>query len=277
MLLAIDIGNTNINFGIFSATRIGGCANSCGAKNYGEKDNKIIKRFDIPTKDYAGLKLSALLGKIDITDSIICSVVPNTTKILEKGLKKILVKPPYIIGKDIKVPIKNLYRKPKQVGDDRLVNAYAGIMLYGAPLIAVDFGTAVTFDVVSKNKEYLGGMILPGLGISLDALNQRTALLPMVKLEEPREFIGRDTRSSMLSGIVYGFAALTDGLVVRIKNKIGKEAKIIGTGGNIGLIGKYCQQLDKIDRDLTLKGLSLIYRNFLGPSLKDRKGLSFKD
>ena len=244
VLLAIDIGNTNISFGVFQG-------------------NKIIRRFSIPTKAYRLKSLKNKLGRITISDAIICSVVPAVSKIMEKDLEKLLGKQPYIIGKGIKVPINNLYLKPKQVGQDRLVNAYAGIKLYGVPLIAVDFGTAVTFDVVSRNKEYLGGMILPGLGISLDALNQRTALLPKIKLEEPKEFIGRDTKGSMLSGIVYGFAALTDDLVIRIKKKIGKNAKVIGTGGNIDLIGKYCRQIDKIDRDLTFKGLNFIYRNFL--------------
>jgi type III pantothenate kinase len=157
------------------------------------------------------------------------------------------------------VPIKNLYRKPYQVGQDRLVNAYAGLKLYGAPLIVVDFGTAVTFDVVSRNNEYLGGMILPGLGISLDVLADRAALLPNIKLDKPKEFIGRDTKNSMLSGIVYGFAALTDYLAARIKNKIGKNAKVIGTGGDIGLASKYCEGINKIDKDLIQKGLNLIY------------------
>ena len=253
MLLAIDIGNTNINFGAV-------------------KGKKIIKKFAIPTKDYHPRKLKNQLNKLDMDNSIFCSVVPDVTKILEKDLKKLLGKQPYIIGKGIKVPINNLYLKPKQVGQDRLVNAYAGVKFYGAPLIAVDFGTAVTFDVVSGNKEYLGGMILPGLVISLDALNQRTALLPKIKLEEPKEFIGRDTKSSILSGIVYGFAILTDDLVIRIKNKIGKEATVIGTGGNIDLIGKYCRQMDKIDKDLTLKGLNIIfYRNFLDSAAHCRR------
>jgi len=242
MLLAIDIGNTNINVGLFQG-------------------NRLLRRFIIPTKakEYK-LHLQKIIARNNIHDAIICSVVPDVTKILEKDFKKLLGKQPYIIGKGVKVPIKNLYRKPKQVGQDRLVNAYAGVMLYGAPLIAVDFGTAVTFDVVSRKKEYLGGMILPGLGISLDALNQRTALLPKIKLSKPKEFIGRDTKSSMLSGIVYGFVALTDDLVIRIKKKIGKNAKVIGTGGNIDLIGKYCKQIDKTDKDLTLKGLNLVYR-----------------
>jgi len=241
MLLAIDIGNTNISFGIFLGS-------------------KIIKRFGIPTKNYRLSQLKRLLGRINIDNSIICSVVPKSTVILEKDLRRFLDKSPILVGKDIIVPIKNLYRKPKQVGEDRLVNAYAAVRLYGTPLIIVDFGTAITFDVVSKNKEYLGGMIVPGLQISLDALSERTALLPKTKLNKPKEFIGRDTKNSILSGIVYGFAALTDDLVVRIKNKIGENSKVIATGGNINLIGNYCKQLDRIDRDLTLKGLYFIYK-----------------
>jgi type III pantothenate kinase len=240
VLLAIDIGNTNINFGIFSGT-------------------KIIKRFFIPTKSYRPTAIKNKLARFNIDNIIICSVVPEVTKVLEKDLKKISGKRTFIIGKDIRVPIKNLYQKPKQVGQDRLVNAYAGVKLYGAPLIVIDFGTAITFDVISRNKEYLGGMILPGLEISLDALFQRTALLPKIKLNKPKEFIGRDTRNSMLSGVVYGFASLTDDLAIRIKNKIGKNAKVIATGGNIPLIARYCKRIDKIDRDLTLKGLNFIY------------------
>ncbi len=244
MLLTVDIGNTNINFGIF-------------------KRRKLIQRFLIPTKSYRIKKLKDVLVKYDVTEGIVCSVVPFTTKIVARDLKKLLGKQPYIIGKQIKVPLKNLYRKPKQVGQDRLVNAYAAVKFFAAPLIVVDFGTAITFDVVGKNKAYLGGMILPGLEISLEALAQRTALLPKIKLARPREFIGRDTKNSMLSGIVYGLAALTDDLVRRIKNKIGKNAQVIGTGGNIRLIGKYCKNINKIDSDLTLKGLSLVYQNTL--------------
>jgi type III pantothenate kinase len=242
MLLAIDIGNTNISCGIFQG-------------------NKLTKRFDIPTQDYSLKRISKNLGKIKIGDSIICSVVPNVTKTVKKDLQKLLGKRPYILGKNVKVPMKNLYRQPRQVGQDRLVNAYAGIRLYGEPLVAVDFGTAITFDAVSKDKEYLGGMILPGLGISRDALYQRTALLPRIKLERPKEFIGRDTRNSMLSGIIYGFAALVDDLAKRIKDKIGRNARVVGTGGNITLIAQYCRAIDKIDRDLTLKGLNLIYKD----------------
>lgn len=239
MLLAIDIGNTNINFGIF-------------------KRRKLIQRFFIPTKSYRIKKLKNVLVKYDVTEGIVCSVVPFATKIVARDLKKLLGKQPYIIGKQIKVPLKNLYRKPKQVGQDRLVNAYAAVKFFAAPLIVVDFGTAITFDVVGKNKAYLGGMILPGLEISLEALAQRTALLPKIKLARPREFIGRDTKNSMLSGIVYGLAALTDDFVERIKAQVGENAKVVATGGNVKLIGQYCKRIDKIDRDLTLKGLKML-------------------
>ncbi|MBI5145072.1 MAG: type III pantothenate kinase [Candidatus Omnitrophica bacterium] len=242
MLLAVDIGNTNINLGLFAA-------------------ETLVKRYTIPTQARSYFPyLEKILAQHKIEAAVICSVVPQATQALAKGLKKVVALRIYNIGKDIEVPLKNLYCRPKQVGQDRLVNAYAGVTLYGSPLIVVDFGTAVTFDIISRKKAYLGGMILPGLNISLDALYQRTALLPKIKLTRPREFIGRDTQNSMLSGIVYGFSSLTDALVVKIKKKIGKEALVIGTGGNIRLMARYAQRLDKIDPDLTLKGLHLIYK-----------------
>jgi type III pantothenate kinase len=255
MLLAIDIGNTNISLGLF----------------YGRR---LLKRYTIPTKEkkyYPRLNKLLRSKKKVIKDIILCSVVPKSSDVLAKGLKKLLGRKPIIIGKSIKVPLKNLYRKPEQVGQDRLVNAYAATALYGAPLVAVDFGTAITFDVISKDEEYLGGMIVPGLGISLEALAEKTALLPKIKLAKPKEFIGGDTRASMLSGIIYGFAALTDVLVSRIKERIGKNALVIGTGGNIALIGKYCRKIDRIDPDLTLKGLNLIARGYF--SMLGMKGL----
>ncbi|HPL82647.1 MAG TPA: type III pantothenate kinase [Candidatus Omnitrophota bacterium] len=239
MLLAVDIGNTNTAFGL-------------------AKNGRIVRAFNIPTNAYTSKELKAKTGSF-ISDAVICSVVPEATRKLKQDLLALTGRKPYIIGKDIKVPIKNLYRKPKQVGQDRLVNAYAAANLYGVPLIAIDFGTAVTFDIISAKKEYLGGMILPGLKISLEALNQRTALLPKIKLEEPESFIGKDTKNSMLSGIVYGFGSLTDELITRIRKVIGRNAIAIATGGNTELISKYCQKINKIDRDLTLKGLSMLY------------------
>jgi len=256
MLLTIDIGNTNISFGIFSATKRGGCANICGGKT-----DKIIKTFDLPSRQYSLNKFREKIGSLEITDILICSVVPKLTNTVSKDLAGTFGKKPLVIGKDARVPIKNCYRNPSQVGQDRLVNAYAGLIFYGAPLIIIDSGTAITFDVISKRKAYLGGLILPGLGISLAALNEKTALLPRIKLRYPKELIGRDTISSILSGVVIGAGALADALSNRIKRKIGENTRVIGTGGSIDLI-KRCSALKiKIDRDLTLKGLNLIYKN----------------
>ncbi len=240
MLLTINVGNTNISFGVFEGV-------------------KLVKKFSMPDKSYNIKSLKSVLGKINVDGCIICSVVPKITVIVEKDLKRFFYIQPYILGKNIEVLIKNSYRNPRQLGQDRLVNAYAGVMLFGAPLIIIDFGTAITFDIVSGQKEYLGGMILPGLSTSLEALSQKTALLPEIRLGKPKEFIGRDAKNGMLSGIVYGLAALTDGLISKIRKEIGKNAKVVGTGGNINLINKYCAKIDKVDIDLTIKGLNFIY------------------
>jgi len=240
MLLAIDIGNTSINFGVF-------------------KGKRLVKKFCIPTIKYNSKRLKVCLAKARIDDAIICSVVPAVSKNLFRDLKKTLSKRPLVLGKDVTLPVKNLYRDPGQVGQDRLVNAFAASSIYGVPLIVVDLGTAVTLDVISKRGEYVGGMILPGLEISLDSLAERTALLPKIKLSKPKELVGRDTKSSINSGIVYGFAALVDDLTQRTKKEVGKQAKVIATGGNIDLIAKYCKNIHKIDKNLTLKGLSLVY------------------
>jgi len=140
-----------------------------------------------------------------------------------------------------------------------LVNAYAASTLYGAPLVIIDSGTAITFDVISKDQAYLGGLIFPGMRISLEALGEKTALLPRVKLQTPKNLIGRDTKSSILSGVVLGTVALTKELAAKIKQFLGKNAKFIGTGGNINLIKKYSGMNMIVNRNLTLTGIRLVY------------------
>jgi len=238
VLLTIDIGNTNTTFGLW-------------------KNAKLARKFDLATRKYTLAQVKRLLKNKRPDDVVICSVVPQTARRLELDFTRWLGRKIQVIGKNLKVKVTNHYRIPSQVGQDRLVNAYAGIKLYGSPLIVIDLGTAVTFDIISAKKEYLGGMIMPGLTISLESLCQRTALLPRIKIAEPKELIGRDTRNSMLSGVIYGLASLTDELCRKIRAKIGKNAKVIGTGGNIRLVAKYCRSIDKIDPDLTLKGLYL--------------------
>lgn len=241
MILVVDIGNTNINFGIFEG-------------------NIFKKTWSITTKKVFS-KINLNLKGFKFKTVIICSVFPEATRVLKDKLKKKLKINPLIVGKDIKVPIKNLYRNPNQVGQDRLVNAYAGFKIFGAPAIIVDFGTAITFDVVSEKAAYVGGMIVPGLGISLQALATKCALLPEVKLSKPREFIGRDTKSSILSGILYGFGCLCDGIIIKLKKRFKRKPIVVATGGNIELMRQFCMQIDKVDKNLTLKGLNLLTIN----------------
>lgn len=238
MLLAIDIGNTTMAFGIFEGKRLKSSW-KISTRNIFSK-SKVLK----PLKDIDGV--------------IISSVVPKATPIIKKLIKNRLRIEPLILGENIKAPIKNLYRNPRQVGQDRLVNAVAASELFGAPIIVVDFGTAITFDVISKRKEYLGGIIVPGIEISLEALSTKAALLPHIKLSLPKEFLGKDTVSSMKSGIFYGFGSLCDCLVEKLKAKFGEQL-VIATGGHSHLIAKFCKSIDKVKSDLTLQGLRIIY------------------
>ncbi len=250
MFLAVDIGNTNITLGIF-------------------KKKALVKRYSFPTEEKECFRrFKKIVGAHKIDRAIIASVVPAARSLLEKKLKQLSIKT-LVAGREIIVPVKNLYQYPEQVGQDRLVNAFAAIQLYGYPAIVVDFGTAITFDVISKNNEYLGGMILPGLRISLEALYEKTALLPKTRLKKPEALIGRDTKESMLSGIVYGFANLSDGLIRQLKSKLGGKVKVIGTGGNIKFIAKFCKEFDILDENLTLKGINLLRGHLRGHTLGD--------
>jgi len=243
-LLAIDIGNTSIYNGIF--------------------DKDVLKKtFRIPTySDNLGKEYKARLGvRLKGVDSVIVtSVVPFALNRVEKAIRKTLNKNCAVVGRDLDSGVKNLYRDPKQVGPDRLVNARAAYELYGGECIIVDFGTAITIDIVNKKKQYVGGVIAPGPGISLWALSEKTALLPKVSIKKPKGILGRETKESMIIGIVHGFSSLCDGIVYKLKNRYCKNARVIVTGGFSRLLGPYCKSADKIDFDLTLKGLAIISR-----------------
>ncbi len=243
MNLAIDIGNTNITLGLFKA-------------------GKLLKRAALATKspDYYPF-LNKLFNRHKIDKVIVASVVPKATRKIEESLKKLKSSQVLILGKNLVVPIKNRYQFPKQVGQDRLVNAFAAVKLYGFPAIVVDFGTAITFDAISRKQEYLGGLILPGMETSLAALKEKTALLPRIKLSAPpRKLIGKSTCQSMLSGVIFGFASLTDGVIRKLRQELGSNAKVIGTGGNIRFIRQHCQEFSTTDINLTLKGLNLLLK-----------------
>ena len=254
MILTIDIGNTTTNFGVFA--RPGGRAGDRG---------RLVSQFAIATQpgrtaDEITLQLKALAKtrRLHLTQTkhiIICSVVPRMTTVLTESLRSLKGAPARIVGQDIMVPLKNRYRYPEQVGQDRLVGAYAAWTTYKKDCIVADFGTAITIDIVTKAGEYLGGIIAAGLEISLDALATRTALLPKVELKEPPELLGRDTANSIRAGILYGCAALCDGLVTQLKRRYAPKATVIATGGSSALLAKYAKSIDVVKPHLVLEGL----------------------
>ena len=238
-MLTVDIGNTIIKFGVFSG-------------------DKISFSFKVNTGNRRQYKIAVnRLRNKDISKIVLCSVVPKEALILKALLKNSLKQMVYETSKEVKVPIINRYEKPRQVGQDRLVNAYAGLKLFGGSLILVDFGTAITFDVVSKKGDYLGGLIFPGLDLSLDALHRRTALLPRIKIKKPKTLIGLDTASSINNGIIIGMAGVCDGVISRLHKKF-KGYKVIATGGGVNFIKKFSTKIKTFREDLTLEGLRLI-------------------
>ena len=246
-LLAIDIGNTNITAGIFKGT-------------------KLLGKTKVPTPSYSSyirqfktlIKGSGLELK-NVDEAIVSSVVPLALARLVVELRRMsgTIKIT-IVGRDLKVPVRNRYRIKKEVGQDRLVSAYAAQLLYGSPAVIVDFGTAITFDIISKKGDYLGGLILPGIKLSLSSLYKNTALLPKVELKAATSIIGKDTVNSMRGGILFGFGAMCDGLIAQYRKILGKSTKVIATGGNAALIKRYAKSIQIVDEDLTLKGLQLI-------------------
>lgn len=245
MLLCIDIGNTNIVLGVYKGSRLLLSRRILTQKMNADKYRSVFKK---------------LLGSRKIEGIIICSVVPEVTPALSGALESLYKIKPKIVGRNIKAPIVNRYKRPKQVGQDRLVNAVAVKRKYGYPAIVVDYGTAVTFDLVSKKGEYLGGIIVPGIEISLQTLSKRAALLPKIKLARPKSLLGKDTVNSMRSGVLHGLGALTDGLVAKLRKKYGSRIPVIATGGHSRLIASFTNSINKVDQNITLEGLRIIYQ-----------------
>ena len=244
MLLAIDVGNTILTAGLFRGAR-------------------LVARGRILTHG----SLQALFRSLKVRPKelervILSSVVPRATDSLKRALKRLRLKP-WVLGENLRAPIKNRYRIPSQVGQDRLANSVAAFELYGGPAIVVDFGTAVTLDLVSARCEYLGGLIVPGVGISLEALVSRAALLPPIALTPPAEFLGRYTRQSMRSGLFHGYGALCDGIVAGLKSRYAPKARVIATGGHSRLMAPFCRSVQIVNPDLTLYGLQITYKTTL--------------
>lgn len=240
-LLAVDIGNTSIHFALY--------------------DRRWKKHFFIPTKAKKKALKYLLESKKGVwrgAEVAIASVVPAKTAALEKVFKKLGAKP-RVIGRDIKVPIRNLYRNPRQVGVDRLLNAVAAYKRVKRELIAIDFGTAITFDVVGRKGEYLGGVIAPGIEISLDALFKKTALLPRTRLAHPKNWIGKDTEESIRVGCSVGIGGLCDRTVEAISGKYRLKPVVLATGGYASFMKRYCRSVQRVVPDLILEGILQVF------------------
>ena len=251
MILAIDIGNTNIVIGCIDGERV--CFVERVSTNLSNTELEYVVEFRTLFDLYD-------IGLEDISGSIISSVVPPINNIVKSALEKLFHKTPLLVGPGLKTGLNILMDNPGQLGSDLVVNAVAGLQYYGAPIIMIDMGTATTISVVDQKKNYIGGMILPGVKVSLDSLVNRTSQLPRISLEAPKKVVGRNTIDCMKSGIVMGQAACLDGMIERIYEELGYEAPVVATGGLAGSIVPHCRRKIVCDNELTLKGLGIIYR-----------------
>ena len=250
MILAIDIGNTNIVIGCIEKEQV----------RFVERVSTNLSKTELEyVVEFRTLFDLYRISIEDIDGSIISSVVPPLNNIVKAALQKLFRKAPLLVGPGVKTGLNILMDNPGQLGSDLVVNAVAGLHYYGAPIIMIDMGTATTISVVDDKKNYIGGMILPGVKVSLESLVNRTSQLPRISLEAPRRVIGKNTIDCMKSGIVMGQAACLDGMIERIFDELGYEAPVVATGGLSGSIVPYCKQKIIYDNELTLKGLGIIY------------------
>lgn len=251
MIFVLDVGNTNTVLGVYKGEEL--------------KYHWRIETSRNKTEDEYGMIVKSLLEHVglsfeDINGIIISSVVPPIMSSLERMCHKYFNINPLIVGPGIKTGLNIKYDNPKEVGADRIVNAIAGIHLYGSPLIIVDFGTATTYCYINENKQYMGGAIAPGITISTEALYSRAAKLPRIEIVRPEGIIGKNTVSAMQAGILYGYVGQVEGIVARIKAQSKVKPMVIATGGLAPLIAKESSTIDVVDPFLTLKGLQLIYQ-----------------
>ncbi len=250
MLLVIDVGNTNIVLGVFKGEEL--------------LDHWRVSTNRLRTTDEYGVLIRNLfyLNGVDaeeIKAIIISSVVPPVMPTLERMCQRYFGLVPLVIGPGVKTGMDIKYDNPREVGADRIVNAVGAYAKYGGPVIIIDFGTATTFCAVDKKGNYLGGSICPGIGISTDALVQRTAKLPRIEIRRTERVICRNTVESMQAGVYYGFVGQIDGIVSRMRKELGCNAKVVATGGLAVVIAPASRSIDVVEPMLTLEGLRIIY------------------
>lgn len=250
MLLAIDIGNTNIVWGVFDGDQL-------------VADWRIGTDQAKTTDEYAILLLDLLrvegIGREQVRGVILSSVVPPLTPLFEELAETYFQCRPLTVSAEMKTGLTIAYPNPREVGSDRIVNAAAAYRRYGGPLIIVDFGTATTLCAITADGSYLGGAIAPGLRIAAEALYARTAKLPKIELVRPKSAIGQDTVTSMQAGLIFGYAGLVDELVRRMQQEMGRDCFVLATGGLAGIIASECRSIREVCPSLTLDGLASLY------------------
>jgi len=250
VLLALDVGNTNVTLALFDGDRLAA-------------DWRVTSRREW-TADEVAVELRDLFELRDfefsaVTGVVIASVVPTINPALVEASRRYLKCEPVMVGPGVKTSVRIRYENPRDVGADRIANALAAYTKYGGPVVVIDFGTAVTYDAIDADGDYLGGAIAPGIEISLDALVSHTAMLRRVEPVAPDSIIGRNTINSIQSGLVWGFVAQVEGMVKRMVDELGGRARVIATGGQAPLVAGLTNVIEATDPLLTLEGLRLIY------------------
>jgi type III pantothenate kinase len=255
MLITVDVGNTQTHVGMF-------------------RDGELLEHWRFATvREATGDQIAVLMAGVlrlrgleldDVDGAIVSSVVPQLAHEYEYISENYLEGQLLVVGPNVKSGMPIRIERPHELGTDRLVNAVAAWEEHGRAAAIVDFGTSTNYDIVSGNGEYLGGIISPGIEISMDALYERAAKLTKVDIEAPRELIGRSTQGALQSGLVYGFAGAVDGILRRVRAELGKDLLTIGTGGLASTIAPFCEELDEVDDLLTLNGLRILWEKNTG-------------